>query len=97
MRGVFIMGERFRIENVAGKNFIVDNSTRRKKNDKITTFKSYATDDLSINDLVELMNSQQETINCLKAYLVRYKQIDYDELEDIINDERLSEWWSDIE
>ena len=48
-------------------------------------------------DLVDLLNEQHETIKRLKAYLLRYKGVIYEDLEYICNDERLSEWWADLE
>ena len=48
-------------------------------------------------DIVDLLNTQHETIKRLKAYLLRYKGVIYEDLEDICNDETLSEWWEDLE
>ena len=67
-------GERFRKEQVADMKFIVDESTMHQKTETIRAGKAYSTSDLSIDDLVDLLNDFDNTNKSLEAEVVELQK-----------------------
>lgn len=75
--------KRFRMEIIEGATlpFIVDNSTAKKQNDKITSYKTYETHQK--DKCLELVNLLNE-LNDDKILLTEFAQHNYNETEKII-------------
>lgn len=65
---------RFYKQEVADMKFIVDDSTKHEHNGNIS-YKAYATSDLTIDDLVDLLNQFDEENRYLKEQLKDYTNL----------------------
>lgn len=69
-----MVDKRFRKEQVADMKFIVDESTMHQKTETVRAGKAYSTSDLSIDDLVDLLNDFDTTNKSLEAEIEELKR-----------------------